>query len=142
MDRHRRAANVAAVVVVVVMVGATALMVAYPRITPHGGELGRGRPEAHAPLRVPELHGLATTEARSVLEAKGLVLANVMPALGQPGIIIRTRPAAGTPVPPDASVTVYVGVEPGRLQLERAIISRATLRADRGPAGKSAPNSS
>jgi hypothetical protein len=68
---------------------------------------------------VPELSGVSIWEARDRLLQADLTLDRVMPTPGPPGIVVSADPAPGRVVPAGTAVTVYVGVDPERLQQER-----------------------
>jgi hypothetical protein len=117
-DGNRRPANVAAVAVIVVLVGITAAMMVHPRGTQRRARTDARRPVVGAVVPVPPMRGLAAVDVRSVLEDAGLTLLEVRPALGKPGIVLRTQPVAGTNLREDAAVTVIVGVDSQRLEAE------------------------
>jgi PASTA domain-containing protein len=66
-------------------------------------------------IDVPDLSGMPASEAREALVLAGLAFATVEPAVGTPGVVLRTRPSIGRRVPPETSVTLVVGVELHRL---------------------------
>jgi hypothetical protein len=68
---------------------------------------------------VPELSGVSIWEARDRLLQADLTLDRVMPTPGPPGIVVSADPAPGRVAPAGTAVTVYVGVDPERLQQER-----------------------
>jgi hypothetical protein len=67
---------------------------------------------------VPDPGGLSALEARRKLVAKGLTLAGVTPTPGTPGVVVRSTPGPGREVSAGTGVTLYVGVEPKRYELE------------------------
>lgn len=70
---------------------------------------------ASSGLRIPEVRGMTASAARIELERGGLRLAGVEAAVGPPGVVLRTLPAVGQSVPPDAAVTLVVGVQATRI---------------------------
>jgi serine/threonine-protein kinase len=73
--------------------------------------LQRARREARLGQRVavPELAGMTISEAQDILAQAGLVVGDVQPQPGEPGIVISSDPPAGDRVRRDTSVTLVVG---------------------------------
>jgi len=69
-------------------------------------------------IDVPDVRGMAASDARALLERVGLRFARAEVAVGTPGQVQRTRPGIGRPVPPNTAVTVFVGVDPARMHVE------------------------
>jgi hypothetical protein len=67
-------------------------------------------------IDVPDVRGMPASDAREALDGAGLTFASVEPAVGTPGVVLRTRPSVGRGVPPDTPITLVVGVEPHRLE--------------------------
>lgn len=66
-------------------------------------------------VAVPVVHGSTASQARDALADAGLMLADVEPTAGVPGVVVDSRPAAGELVAPGSEITLVVGVEPVRL---------------------------
>jgi hypothetical protein len=67
---------------------------------------------------VPDARGLSAFDARRRLVAAGLALAGVVPTPGTPGLVVRLTPAVGRRITPGTPVTLHIGVEPNRYELE------------------------
>jgi hypothetical protein len=66
-------------------------------------------------IDVPDVRGMPASDARAELERVGLTFAEPRATLGTPGLVLRTEPIIGRPVPPGTPVTIVIGVEAERL---------------------------
>ncbi len=64
---------------------------------------------------VPDVRGMAASDARAELEGAGLEFAEPRAALGTPGLVLWTEPNIGRSVPPGTRVRIVIGVEAERL---------------------------
>jgi PASTA domain len=72
-------------------------------------------PPAGRGIEVPNVRGMPASDARVELERVGLTFAEPRAILGTPGLVLRTEPNIGRPVPPGTPVTIVIGVEAERL---------------------------
>ena len=88
---------------------------------------GEREPQPQAPTKdrpsigevvVPELRGLSAFEARRRLALRNLTLDEILPARGQPGLVIGSEPGVGQLVAAESPVTLFIGVQPDRLRQE------------------------
>ena len=70
---------------------------------------------AVAGVDVPDVRGMAASDARAELESAGLEFAEPRAALGTPGLVLWTEPNIGRSVPPGTRVRIVIGVEAERL---------------------------
>lgn len=66
-------------------------------------------------IDIPDVRGMAASDARAQLEGAGLKFAGARAALGAPGHVLRTQPSIGRSVPPDTPVMIVIGVEAERI---------------------------
>jgi beta-lactam-binding protein with PASTA domain len=78
---------------------------------------GEERPPQQARV-VPDVVGVRTSVARDRLLLADLTLGRVIPTPGPPGVVVRADPATGQAHTAGTPVTLYVGVEPDRLEQE------------------------
>jgi eukaryotic-like serine/threonine-protein kinase len=69
--------------------------------------------------QVPQMAGISAAAARISLARVGLVLSQVVPTLGEPGVVIRSEPPPGALVRPGSAIVLFVGAEHRRLDIER-----------------------
>jgi beta-lactam-binding protein with PASTA domain len=67
---------------------------------------------------VPPVEGLSAFQAMDAILLAGLRLGEAIPTKGPLGLVVETRPAAGTQVRPGTRVKVWVGVSKERLKYE------------------------
>jgi serine/threonine protein kinase len=68
-----------------------------------------------AMVTVPDLRGLTVTQSLERLQAVGLKVNSLKPAVGNPGLVHRSKPAAGKKVRRGAGVVLFVGVTEDRI---------------------------
>jgi hypothetical protein len=69
-----------------------------------------------AGVAVPTTRGLTVRMAMTKLWTARLTLLRVEPVLGQPGVVLNSRPAPGERASPGMAVVLFVGVPPDRVQ--------------------------
>jgi hypothetical protein len=123
--RRRRAgwmsATAVALILGAVVAGSVWAYVMIPNDDPFVGSSSPAPPRASAatppPLGVvvPITRGLTVRAAMTTLSARGLSVLKIEPVLGQPGVVMDSRPAAGDRASPGQAVVLFVGVPPERL---------------------------
>jgi Protein kinase domain/PASTA domain len=104
----------------VVLVTAVSLVVRMTSTEPEPAARSGAQAATAAPAgaMVPDVRGLSALMARDVLLQANLDLDRVVPTPGPPGVVVETDPPVGEQVGPGTMVTLFIGVEPERLEEE------------------------
>jgi hypothetical protein len=117
---RRRSPRVRAVTLAVIVALILSSIVAAVIMASGGGERSPAPPSSPrvslAGIEVPDLVGLSASRARRGLLRAGLEIDRLVPVAGTPGVVLRTQPPPGKAVSPGTRVTLFVGVEPERLE--------------------------
>lgn len=100
---------------------------------PEGSQVELTVSSGAAPVTVPDILQFDTADARRVLGAVGLVVgsSDTLPGNAEPGVVIGTRPSAGTRLGTGATVDLIVSRGPAAIRVPNLVgMPEATARAE------------